>query len=304
MYFSLDPYHEAQGAVCKRSGGARHNLARYRRRGRRLEREGMKGIKSSPSSLLNIFLTFIVLLSGCTTPGGEQQAGSHSLPSPVRIEVDEAGATLTLDDGTMLILPPGTVRTGPLPGAGWIQVNPVGVDAFQGDFPFTGPVQGNIYEVSFDNAELVAPLQVSFPVPVEVNPKEYEIAVYGYDPHHPSLEDAVLGVSAPPLWSPLRSNVSGRRVTAWIDSPGWLGRGWTWKGGHASLGVLLDETYPGGDLHFEVHGQVCVGRSSFQKQASIEVQNRVTVLLDRSEAWARRSMPPSWMFLSPVPAGQ
>jgi len=72
-------------------------------------------------------------------------------------------------------------------------------------------------------------------------------------------------------------------VTAWIDSPGWLGRGWTWKGGHASLGVLLDETYPGGDLHFEVHGQVCVGRSSFQKQASIEVQNRVTVLLDRSE---------------------
>jgi hypothetical protein len=194
------------------------------------------------------------------------------------VEVNESGRTVTLDNGLVLDLPPGTVS-----GSGSIQVHPVPLAARDQEYPFTGPVQGTIYQIAFEQVELMAPLQVSFPLPEDINPQEYDVAVYGYDPRRPFLQDPILGIASPPIWSPLPSIISGRRVSAWIDSGGWVGLGWTWKGGHASLGMRLEETYPGGDLPVEVHGQVCVDRNSFRNRPSVEVENRVTVLVDRSD---------------------
>jgi len=194
-------------------------------------------------------------------------------PAPVSQSIDAGGGTITLANGTKLMVPAGAVE-----GSGEIAMEPLEMPEDE----FIPSIAGPIYQITLQDAELVAPVQISIPLPEGITPEEFEIAVYHYDENRPAFADPHLGVDLPPLWMPLPSTVTDGYVSAWVDSFSLFGPGWFWKGEEASVGITVAHHYTGGNLKVSVNGSYCFEQSTFHIDPMVDTEATIYLMMDTS----------------------
>ncbi len=209
----------------------------------------------------------VVLIAIALVAGGGRGA------SRVMQNIDTQGDTVTLANGTKLVVPSGAVK-----GSGKITIEPLEVPKGE----FIPSIASPIYRITLQDAELVAPVQISIPLPKGITPEEFEIAVYHYGEKRPALADPHLNVDLPPLWTPLPSMVTDGYVSAWVDSFSLFGPGWFWKGEDASVGIAMDHYYIGGNLKVSVNGSYCFNQSTFHIDQMVDTKVIMYLRMDKS----------------------
>ncbi len=158
------------------------------------------------------------------TPG----VAAEGLPTPAmlrntsRFIEPEQGGTITLSDGAEVVLPPGAVS-----GAAMASLR---VDDSAPAAPSPRNIIGRAYQFGLDGGDLTGIARVRLPVPPEVSPDQYELAVYSWNGR---------------AWERISSRLADGSMAFGTNLPGLFAVQGRWKPASATITLAITETEPG-----------------------------------------------------------